>query len=75
VQGLNNTTKQHDVTQVVSSINPNLVCLQENKLSGFNPLLVRSILGGGFNDNYVFLPASGTRGDPHCGQNFSYVAK
>jgi exonuclease III len=73
VHGLSSMAKQQDVTQVISSINPDLVCLQETKLSSLNPLLVRSILGAGFKDNYVSLPASGARGRPHCGQIFSYA--
>jgi exonuclease III len=60
-QGLNSPAKQEDVNQIISSIKPDLVCLQETKLASFNGSLIRSILGFVYEDSFVFLPAINSR--------------
>jgi exonuclease III len=62
VRGLINAAKQHDVSQVISSVHLDLVCLQETKLASIDPPLVRSLLGDEFSNNFMYLPASGTTG-------------
>jgi exonuclease III len=61
-QGLNSPAKQEDVNHIISSIKPDLVCLQETKLASFNGSLIRSILGFVYEDSFVFLPAINSRG-------------
>jgi exonuclease III len=62
VHGLNNLACQEEVSQVVSTFRPDLVYLQETKLSDINSSIVRNTLGSEFDSNFVFLPASDTRG-------------
>jgi exonuclease III len=62
VHGLNSTAKQEDVRQCLTSCKPDLICLQETKLACISSANVRSIMGSGFDDNFVFLPATGIRG-------------
>jgi exonuclease III len=62
VRGLNNVAKQEEVRQVINTVKPNLICLQETKLSAINQHTIRSILGRDFENSFVYLPAEGTRG-------------
>jgi exonuclease III len=62
VRGLNSIAKQEDVRQCMLSCKPDIICLQETKLACISSTNVRNILGLGFDDNFVFLPASITRG-------------
>jgi exonuclease III len=45
VRGLNNPAKREDVRQAISSFKADLICLQETKLSSFNPSIIRNTLG------------------------------
>jgi exonuclease III len=62
VRGLNNPALQEDVKQVISTFNPDLIYLQETKLSCLNNFTIRSILAPQFENSFVFLPATGPRG-------------
>jgi exonuclease III len=62
VRGLNNPAKREDVRQVISSLKPDHICLQETKLSSFNPAIIRNTLGQDFVNNFVYLPAIESRG-------------
>jgi exonuclease III len=62
VRGLNNVARQEEVKQITSSCKPQLVCLQETKLSLVTPSVVRSILGPQYENSFVHLPAMGIRG-------------
>jgi exonuclease III len=62
VRGLNNATKQEDVKQVVNSIKPDLICFQETKLQNISTFVIRNCLGVDYENDFVFLPAVGTRG-------------
>jgi exonuclease III len=62
VWGLNNTARQEDVRQIVTSVKPNIICLQETKLSTISIHDISNILGNDYEDSFCFLPANGTRG-------------
>jgi exonuclease III len=62
MRGLNNPAKQEDIKQVVTSFRPNLVYFQETKLQMVDLAVVRNTLRDAFESNFLFLPASGTRG-------------
>ena len=61
VRGLHSRAKRTAVRSIISSVSPNVVCLQETKLDSFLLPLVVETLGSCFLD-YFFLPASSTRG-------------
>jgi exonuclease III len=62
VQGLNSMAWQEEVRQAISEVKPDLIYMQETKLSALNPALIRSLLGPNFENNFVYLRAAGTRG-------------
>jgi hypothetical protein len=62
LRGINNPAKQEDVRQVIAAYRPNLVCLQETKMQSINVATVRSTLGADLENNFLFLPAMGSRG-------------
>jgi exonuclease III len=62
VRGLNSSAKQKDVRQIISTHKPDLVCLQETKLSAFTPTLINSILGHQYEANFMFLPSTSASG-------------
>jgi exonuclease III len=62
VRGLNNPTRYEEVKQVVNTIRPDIICLQETKLQEINTSSIRSILWAEFEQNYCYLPATATRG-------------
>jgi exonuclease III len=41
---------------------PDLICLQETKLDTVDDALIRNALGTAYDNNYICLPAQGTRG-------------
>jgi exonuclease III len=45
VRGFNNPSRQEEVKQVVSTFKPDVICLQETKLSEISNSNVRNILG------------------------------
>lgn len=61
VRGLNTPARRNTVFQVVQTAQPSLVCLQESKLEVVTIQLVRQCLGNKL-ENFVYLPAEGTRG-------------
>jgi exonuclease III len=62
VRGFNNPSRQEEVKQVVSTFKPDVICLQETKLSEISNSNVRNILGPEFELNYCYLPIEATRG-------------
>ena len=61
VRGLNRKSRRDGVRDMVLSTRPDLVCLQETKKEAISRRMVMSMLGSEF-DNFIFLPAQGTRG-------------
>jgi exonuclease III len=41
---------------------PDLVCTQETKLADITPSIIKNVLGANYDNNFVFVPAAGTRG-------------
>jgi exonuclease III len=62
IRGLNSDAKKEDVRQTISLFNLDLICVQETKLAQVDVALVRRCFGGIYEDNFVFLPATGYRG-------------
>jgi hypothetical protein len=54
--------RQEEIKLTISDIKPILICLQETKLSVITPVLIRSLLGSNFENNFDYLPATDTRG-------------
>jgi hypothetical protein len=48
---------------MVTSVNSDIVCIQETKLVVISPSIVRNSLGSSFQNNHVYLLAAGTKGD------------
>jgi len=61
VRGLNRKARRDSARPMVNSINPDVVCLQETKKEAISGRMVISMLGSDF-DQFVVLPADGTRG-------------
>jgi exonuclease III len=62
IRGLNSGARQESLKQVISIYRPELVCIQETKMEVINSRIVRNAPGSEFEDNYLYLPASGTSG-------------
>ena len=62
VRGLNNLAKRKAVQTFVSDLKCNIVCLQETKISDLTNALVIETLGPRYRDNFISLPAVGSRG-------------
>jgi exonuclease III len=62
VRGLNWPVKQEDVKQTISLSRPDLICVQETKLSQVENGIIRACFGSDYENNYVYLPADGTSG-------------
>lgn len=62
VGGLNNSVRRKVVCDLVRETKATIVTLQETKLDVIDAEMVNEILGSRFVDNYVVLPALGTRG-------------
>ncbi|WVZ64648.1 hypothetical protein U9M48_014142 [Paspalum notatum var. saurae] len=60
-RGLNKKARRDSVRDVILSSNADIVCLQETILETMNHFLLASVFGSNF-DNFVALPAAGTRG-------------
>jgi hypothetical protein len=54
--------RREEIKLTISDIKPILICLQETKLSVITPVLIRSLLGSNFENNFAYLPATDTRG-------------
>jgi exonuclease III len=61
-RGMNNAVRQEVIKQLMTIYNPDLVCLQETKLSVINPSVVRNALGSLYANSFVYLLADGTKG-------------
>lgn len=61
VRGLNAPARRNAVFQVVSTVSPSIVCLQETKLEVVSQAIVQHCLGNKF-ERFFYLPAAGTRG-------------
>lgn len=62
VRGLNNPAKRRAVQLFVAEQNCKIVCLQETKVGDMTRGLVLEALGPRFADNFISLPANGSRG-------------
>jgi len=62
VRGLNNPARRKVVRDLVSETRATIVTLHETKLDFIDAALVSEILGHRFVNNFVVLPANGTRG-------------
>ena len=61
VRGLNNRDRRNSVRDVVISSNADIICLQETKVANMSQHLLLSVCGSAY-DNFITLPANGTRG-------------
>lgn len=61
VHGLKNPAKRKAVKEFLSSVRPNLVCLQETKLDVVDDFLLMQCCGPSL-DGFAYLPAEETRG-------------
>lgn len=61
VWGLNCKARRDAVRDMIASTRPEVVCLQETKKEAISRRMVMTTLGGDF-DEFLVLPASGTRG-------------
>ncbi|KAG2614093.1 hypothetical protein PVAP13_4KG377902, partial [Panicum virgatum] len=62
VRGLNNAARRKVVRDLVQDNCSTIVCLQETKMQTIDRAVVCESLGQRFADQFVFLPALGTRG-------------
>lgn len=61
VRGLNDAAHRETVRQMITCAQPNIVCLQETKLSQINTRIAYETLGQRL-DSYIDLSTQGTRG-------------
>lgn len=62
VRGLGSPARRKAVSKHIEVLQCNMVCLQEIKLQHVNSHLVAEAVGPRFRDNFIFLPADGSRG-------------
>jgi exonuclease III len=62
VQGLNSPSRQMLVMNLVSSMNIDVVCIQESKMSKCSRRAILSIMGIDFDNNFICLLAVGVSG-------------
>ncbi|CAD6250662.1 unnamed protein product [Miscanthus lutarioriparius] len=62
VRGLNQRDHRNSVREVILSSNADIVCLQETKVANMSQHLFLSVFGSVY-DNFIALPANGTRGE------------
>jgi exonuclease III len=62
VRGLNSVARQEEVKQVIRCHKPELICLQETKLALVDSWIICNIAGTEYDNNFCYLPATGTRG-------------
>uniref|UniRef100_A0ACD5YID6 Uncharacterized protein n=1 Tax=Avena sativa TaxID=4498 RepID=A0ACD5YID6_AVESA len=74
-RGLNNPAKRRSIQRFVSTHCCNMIVLQETKLADVSASIVAEALGARFASNFIFKPASGTRGGilVACSDDFSVV--
>ena len=61
MRGLNQRDHRNSVREVILSSNADIVCLQETKVANMSQHLFLSVFGSVY-DNFIALPANGTRG-------------
>jgi hypothetical protein len=54
IRGMNNSARQEDLKQIVTTFQPDLICIQETKIAVINFTLVRRSLGMEYENNFVF---------------------
>jgi exonuclease III len=62
VRGLNSSAWQDSVRNLVCSLNIDVVCIQESKMSSCSRGTILSMLGVEFDNNFISLPALGASG-------------
>jgi exonuclease III len=62
VRGLNSSARQKSLRNLVSSMNIDVVCIQESKMSVCSRRVILSMLGIDFDNNFICLPAVGASG-------------
>jgi exonuclease III len=62
MRGMNNAVRQEEIKQLMTIYSPDLVCLQETKLSVINLSVVRNALGSLYANSFVYLPTDRTKG-------------
>jgi hypothetical protein len=62
VRGLNNAARRQVVFNSARDYSATIVALQETKLANIDRQVVFEVLGSRFVDNFLVLPADGTRG-------------
>jgi exonuclease III len=72
VRRLNMPARREAFHEMVQSVRPMLVCLQETKLSLINQQLASEILGHNL-DGYCYLPVNGTKGGILVGWQTDHV--
>jgi exonuclease III len=77
VRGANNPAKRRALQLFFSDKCCDIVCLQETKIEFMTRSLVVEMLGERFGDNFIALPADGTRGGVliACTNDFQLTAK
>jgi exonuclease III len=62
VTGMNNLVRQEEIKQHISTIRPEVICIQETKMATINSSVIRNALGLNYENNFTYLPAVDTRG-------------
>lgn len=62
VRGLGSPARRKAVNKHIEGLCCNFVCLQEIKMNAVTSQIVAEAVGHRFSDNFLFLPADGTRG-------------
>lgn len=77
IRGANNPAKRKAVQIFFADKRCNVVCLQETKIEVMTKQLVVDLMGPHFGDNFISLPAEGTRGGVliACTEDFQITAE
>ena len=62
IRGANNPAKRRALQLFFADKPCNVICLQETKIEVMTKDLVVEMLGPRFGDNFIYLPANGSRG-------------
>jgi exonuclease III len=62
VRGMNSLVRQEEIKQHISTIRPEVICIQKTKMATINPSVIRNSLGPDYKNNFVYLPAVSTKG-------------
>jgi exonuclease III len=72
VRGLNSPAQWEATRELIQSVKPMIVCLQEMKLSSIPANVAAEVLGMNL-DSFVYHPASGTRGGILLGWQTTFI--